>query len=113
MQEQRFTKKDWTLFKTKIVDWQESYMDRLNREYIELLSGDGDPSDKFWALDKRIRADRRRPGVLLQMRRTDFIYNLMALINDGVIGIEDLADFSDDLKETVKFFLERQCSDEE
>lgn len=88
-------------------------MDRLNREYIELLSGDGDPSDKFWALDKRIRADRRRPGVLLQMRRTDFIYNLMALINDGVIGIEDLADFSDDLKETVKFFLERQCSDEE
>ena len=34
---------------------EEAYMGRLCDEYIELLSGDGDPSEKFWQLDKRIR----------------------------------------------------------
>ena len=91
-------------------------MGRLCDEYIELLSGDGDPSEKFWQLDKRIRSDKRNPGVQLQMTRTNFIYNIIALINNDVIGIEDLEDFSDELKETVKALLERQTwdySDEE
>lgn len=82
-------------------------MGRLCDEYIELLSGDGDPSEKFWQLDKRIRSDKRNPGVQLEMTRTNFIYNIIALINNDVIGIEDLEDFSDELKEIVKDFLER------
>lgn len=86
-------------------------MGRLCDEYIELLSGDGDPSEKFWQLDKRIRSDKRNPGVQLQMTRTNFIYNIIALINNDVIGIEDLEDFSDELKETVKALLERQTWD--
>ena len=27
--------KDWKLFRSRIPDWQEAYMDRLNHEYIE------------------------------------------------------------------------------
>ena len=91
-------------------------MDRLCREYIELLCGGGAPSEKFWKLDKRIRSDKRNPGVQLEMTRTNFIYNIIALINNDVISIEALEDFSDELKETVKALLERQnwnCSDEE
>ena len=116
LQEQRFTKRDWALFRSKIGSWQEAYMGRLCDEYIELLSGDGDPSEKFWKLDKRIRSDKRNPGVQLEMTRTNFIYNIIALINNDVISIEALEDFSDELKETVKALLERQnwnCSDEE
>jgi len=47
LQERGFTEKDWKLFRNKIADWQESYMDRLGKEYIELLSEDVNPSDKF------------------------------------------------------------------
>ena len=83
-------------------------MGRLCGEYIELLSGDGDPSEKFWQLEKRIRNDKRNPGVQLEMTRTNFIYNIIALINNDVISIEDLEDFSDELKGTVNAFLERQ-----
>ena len=108
LQEQRFTKRDWALFRSKIGSWQEAYMGRLCDEYIELLNGDGDPSEKFWQLDKRIRSDKRNPGVQLEMTRTNFIYNIIALINNDVISIEDLEDFSDELKEIVKDFLERQ-----
>ncbi len=82
-------------------------MGRLCDEYIELLSGDDDPSEKFWQLDKRIRSDKRNPGIQIEMTRTNFIYNIIALINNDVISIEDLEDFSDELKEIVNAFLER------
>ena len=111
MQEQRFTKRDWALFRSKIGSWQEAYIGRLCDEYIELLSGDGDPSEKFWQLEKRIRSDRRNPGVQLEMTRTNFIYNIISLINNDVISMKDLEDFSDKLKETVRVFLERQSRD--
>lgn len=107
MQEQRFTKKDWTLFKNKIADWQEAYMNRLNKEYIELLSEDANPSEKFWRLDKKIKEDRKKAGVQLKMSRSNLIYNIISLINDGAISFEDLEEFSDELKETVSAFVER------
>lgn len=107
MQEQRFTKRDWTLFKNKIADWQELYMDRLNKEYIELLSEDTNPSEKFWRLDKRIKEDRKKTGVQLEMSRLNLINNIISLINDGAISFENLEEFSDELKETVNVFIDR------
>jgi len=107
LEEQRFTKKDWALFKNKIVDWQESYMNRLNNEYIDLLSEDASPSEKFWRLDKRIKEDRKKTGVQLEMSRSNLIYNIISLINEGAINCEDLVEFSDELKETVNAYVER------
>lgn len=31
----RFSEKDWKLFRSKIADWQEAYMEKLNKEYIK------------------------------------------------------------------------------
>lgn len=107
MQEKRFTKKDWTLFRNKIAGWQENYMDRLNKEYIELLSEDIVPSEKFWALDKRMKEDKRKKGVWIEMSRSDLIYNIVDLINEDAISLDDLEEFSDELKKTVRFIIER------
>ena len=111
MNDQRFTPKDWTIFINRIAAWQESYMDRLNKEYIALLSEDAAPSDKFWRLDKRIKEDRRRIGVHLEMSRSNFIYNLVSLVNDGAIQMDDLDDFSDELKATVSWLTSHYSSD--
>jgi hypothetical protein len=107
LQEQRITKRDWMLFKNKIASWQESYMDKLNKEYIELLSEDADPSKKFWMLDKRIKEDKKNTGVQLEMSRSNLIHNIISLINEGAISFENLEEFSDELKETVSAFIER------
>lgn len=101
MQKQEFTKQDWTLFKNKISGWQEAYIDRLNKEYIELLSEDAKPSVKFWKLDERIKEDRKKTGVLLEMNRSALLYNIISLINDGAITFDDLEGFSYELKESV------------
>lgn len=105
MQEQGFTKKDWLLFRNKIAGWQENYMDKLNKEYIELLSEDANPSEKFWQLNKRIKEDRKKAGVQLEMSRSKFIYNIISLINEGAISFEDLEEFSDELKETIDYWI--------
>ena len=38
-----FSEEDWKVFRSKIGSWQEAYMDRLNREYMEILAGEGTP----------------------------------------------------------------------
>lgn len=105
MQERGFTEKDWKLFRDKVLDWQEAYMNRLNKEYIKLLSEDINPSEKFWRLENRIKEDRKRIGVQLEMSRCNLIYNIISLINEGAVCLEDLHEFSDELKETVKHIL--------
>ena len=62
----RYTEQDWKLFKSRIAGWQEAYMDKLNKGYIELLSGEDLASDKFWELEKKIREDKKKPGVVLR-----------------------------------------------
>ena len=100
----RFSEKDWKLFRSKISDLQEAYMEKLNQEYIELLSGDGYASDKFWALEKRIREDKKDCGVQCEMSRSTQFYVMASLLREGAITFDDLEDFSDDLKETMRRF---------
>lgn len=65
-------------------------MDRLNKEYIELLSGEGNASEKFWALEERINKDKKDKGVILEMSRSQMLSNILSLIEEGAIGYEDL-----------------------
>lgn len=74
------------------------------KEYIELLSEDAKPSVKFWKLDERIKEDRKKTGVILEMKRSALLYNIISLINDGAITFDYLEGFSDELKETVSAF---------
>ena len=81
------SKADWKLFRSRIADWQEAYMERLIKEYVTLLNGEGAASDKFWELDERIKKDKRNPGVLIELHKQDVPYDLVRLINLGVKGV--------------------------
>ena len=101
MSEYGFTKKDWALFREKVADWH-----KLNKKYIELLNGEGKPSEKFWALENRIRNDKKDTGVQLRMSRSNCISNIVSLLNEGAITMDDLKEFSDELKETIYFITQ-------
>lgn len=101
------SKADWKLFRSRIADWQEAYMERLIKEYAELLNGEGAASDKFWELEKRIKNDKRNPGVLIELHKQDVPYDLVQLINLGVITVDELEGFSEDMKDIVNFQLSR------
>ena len=77
-------------------------MNRLCREYIDLLSSDIKASNRFWELEKRIKDDRKKTGVVATMSRSKMIFNTVNLVYDGAISMDDLEEFSDDVKESVR-----------
>lgn len=101
MQNNKASKRDWLLFRERIAGWQEDYIGRLNREYIELLSREGLETEKFWELYKRIHRDKRRIGVSLDMGSPELLPNLCRLVNQGAIEYDDLKGFSEELREDV------------
>jgi hypothetical protein len=98
--------KDWKLFRSRIPEWQEAYMDRLNHEYIEILSGEGNPSDKFWKLEERIRQDKKDSGVQAEMKRSNMKFILMNLLDEGAVTAADLEGFSEELKDALLSYIE-------
>ena len=99
---------DWKLFRKKLHEWQEAYMDKLNQEYIQILTGPGDASDKFWELEKRIKKDKHDVGVVADMRRSVMFPNLIDLLREGAITPDDLDDFSEELRESLAFVTSRR-----
>ncbi|MCD7809498.1 MAG: multidrug transporter [Erysipelotrichaceae bacterium] len=102
-----FYESDWRLFRKKLPDWQEDYMDRLTKEYVQLLSSkDKHSYEKFWELDKRIKADKRKTGVLARdISRSNMFWLILDLLHDGAIGMSDLDDFSDLFKNELNDLL--------
>ena len=101
------SKRDWKLFREKIGEWQEHYMEKLVKEYADYLCSDLPASTKFWEMEKRIRKDKKSPGVCIELRKSSMFWDISQLIIDKVISTEDLAEFSDGLKEAVALILSR------
>ena len=68
-----------------------------------MLSSDQPVAERFWALDKRIKEDRKRPGVIAEMSRGNMLMILARLVHDKVIEFNDLEEFSDELKDSIKY----------
>ena len=101
------SKVDWKLFRERVPGWKEQYMGRLNKEYIDLLSSAGNASDHFWELEKRIKQDRKHPGVLIELKKSTAIWDIAFFVHDGVITMDELDGFSKDLIDAVNFILSR------
>ena len=70
---------DWKLFRKRLPEWQERCME----------------------LEKRLRKDKKRVGVVADVSRSEMYYNLLYLLDDKTITLEDLAGFSPDLRERL------------
>ena len=101
------SKQDWKLFREKIPKWQEHYMERLVKEYIKLLSSPGNASDHFWELEGRMKKDKKHPGVMIELNKSDAIWDIALLVKKKVITLVDLEGFSGDLIDAVKLILSR------
>lgn len=94
--------KDWKLFKKLVPVWQEKYIQKINKEYIDILSKNNSSAQNFWELENRIRQDKKHPGVILDLRRSTMHMNLMLLLSYEVITFDDLKEFSNELLDELK-----------
>ena len=97
---------DWKLFRKKLPGWQENYMNRLNQGYAAILAGSGNASDKFWELEERINKDKYDVGVSARMSRSKMHENILSLLEEGAITLDDLDEFSEDVKDRMAFIME-------
>lgn len=95
------------LFRERVPEWQEHYMERLTKKYIEMLSSPGNASDHFWELEKRIKNDKKHPGVMLEMSKSEAIWDIAIFIKKKVITLKDLEGFSQDLIDSVTEIINR------
>ena len=96
------SKADWKLFQDRLRLWQENYMQRLIDGYIEMLQGPGNASSKFWQLERKLKSDRLNPGVSLVLDKQEVINDSVNMIKIGVITIDDLEGFSEELIREAK-----------
>lgn len=101
------SKSDWKLFREKLPEWQEKYMEKLINEYVIFLrQEDKVASDKFWELEKRIKKDRKNPGVIMELNKSEATWDIANLIRHKVILVDDLSHFSEELQQDVKRILD-------
>lgn len=87
-------------------------MAKLCSEYIELLSSSAPSSEKFWALEERLRHDKRRASVWVRMSRSETPFILLRLLDEGTITMDDLGEFSDEMKAFVDFHIKNRLANE-
>lgn len=101
------SKKDWKLFREKLSGWQENYMEGLVKMYADFLNDDKKPaSEKFWELEKRIKEDKHHSGVIMELKKSEVIWDIVRLMRLNVITYDDLSEFSGELQQEVKRIIE-------
>ena len=101
------SKRDWKLYREKVSGWQEYYMERLIEDYVSYLSSTEPASTKFWTMEKRMKQDKKTPGVCIEISKGNMIFDLVRFLQDEVIVFSDLDEFSEKLRETVRLLWER------
>ena len=82
-------------------------MEGLVKEYVNFLNDDTSPaSEKFWELEKRIKEDKHHPGVIMELKKSEVIWDIVRLIRLKVITYDDLSEFSEELQQEVKRIIE-------
>lgn len=89
------TKHDWKLFREKVGSWQERYMEKLCKKYLRLLQSDKPASEKYWALEKSTRLEKKNKGVLIELSKSNALYDTVYFLVKGIITTDDLDGFSE------------------
>lgn len=98
-------KADWTLFQSLLPQWQERFMSRLCDKYAAVLTGPYRGSEAFWEVKRLIRQDVKRIGAMAGSAQSEVASIFADLLREQVITVEDIADFSDEVKEMVEYLM--------
>ena len=80
--------------------------EHYNLQQVPDPANTGNASDHYWTLEKRIRQDKKNPGVLIEIRKSTAIQDIAYLVGDGVITMDELEGFGEELIDAVKLILQ-------
>lgn len=95
---------DWKAFRRRVPEWRERYLRRKNRELVELLGDEAlTPTERFWQVEERVAEEARvLTSCLDGHSKKRVAWYLTLMYGHGMIGAEDLDEFSEGLREAVR-----------
>ena len=54
-----------------------------------------------------MKQDKKTPGVSIELSKGNMMFDLVRFLQDEVIAFDDLDEFSEELRENIKFLYER------
>lgn len=93
---------DWRLFRERMPLWRERQIEKMVRNYQDILSSEGTAEERFFRLDKRHEKDLWNVIFSIEMSRSKLIMNIVRLLGEGIITMSDLEGFSIEFIERVK-----------
>ncbi len=93
---------DWRLFRERMPLWRERQMEKMVRNYQDILSSEGTAEERFFRLDKRHKKDLWNVIFSIEMSRSKLVMNIVRLLGEGIITMSDLEGFSIEFIERVK-----------
>jgi hypothetical protein len=98
------TESDWKKYSARVPEWRDRHLDQRNRDLVELLQEPGKtPTERFWETRKRIESEARiLRDCFDRHSRSNMKFALLLMLRHGVIEIDDLSDFSNELKEDLR-----------
>ncbi len=95
---------DWKVFRKRVPEWRERYLETRNKELIRILADDGKtPTEQFWDAKEEIDNIAKRLVDLLDGHsRSKMEWFLILMYGHGFIGDDDLKEFSEELRERVR-----------
>ena len=89
-------------------EWRERYLQGVNRELVRLLSDpDRSSPDQFWDTKQKMKEETRILTKCLDGHsRSKVEWSLMLMLHHGLVKEDDLAEFSEELRERVLSLLQ-------
>lgn len=96
---------DWKVYRERIGDWRDRHLARKNAEILAILTDEARaPTEQFWhAMEKMEKEARIVDTSFGRFARSQMEFNLVKMYGQGIVDDADLEEFSQDLRERVRF----------
>ncbi|MHA2284188.1 MAG: hypothetical protein ACXAC5_25395 [Promethearchaeota archaeon] len=94
---------DWKIFRKRIPEWRERYLQRKNKEIISVLTDKNKTStEQFWDAKEKMEEEAKiLVDCLDGHSRSKMDWYLLLMYSHGLINNDDLEKFSRELREQV------------
>jgi hypothetical protein len=96
-------KSDWKIFRKRVPEWRERYLQRKNKEIIGVLADKNKtPTEQFWDAKEKMEEEAKiLVDCLDGHSRSKMNWYLLLMYRPGLINNDDLEELSKELQEQV------------
>ena len=94
---------DWKSFSKHVPNWRERYLSRKNKEIVAMLENNKKtPTEQFWDTKQFMKDEAKiLTSCLDRHSRSNMTLSLQLMFRYGLIEEQDLAEFSEELREII------------